>query len=100
MLRRQDVDLRVDVLLAVELHLQFAGTDPLDEFSDAGLDGERVVRLHEFLAQHAAKSCLDLGDGRRAFARTISGNLDQAVNDLLVLQADEDSDLLDRFERG
>ena len=100
MLRRHDVDLRVDVLLAVELHLQLAGANPLDELPHARLDCERVVRLDELLAHHSAEGGFDLRCGWRAFTRAIFGDLDEAMNDLLVLKSDEDADFLDGFERG
>ena len=81
---RHDIDLRVDVLLAVELHLQLARANPLDELSHARLDAEGVFRLDEFPLQHAAEDRLDLRRRWSAFAFPVVGDLHETVNDVLV----------------
>jgi hypothetical protein len=87
-------------MVAVELHLQLAGANPLAELPHARFDCDRVVRLDEFLAHHSAEGGFDLRCGWHPFTQAIFGDLDEAVNDLLGLKPDEDAGFLDGFERG
>ena len=82
--QRHDVNLGMNILLTIQLDGQFARTNPLDKFANAGFKRQRILRLNQLTAHHAAENPLNLGGRQRVFRYIVPGDLEQPINDLLV----------------